>query len=87
MDCYNNQDFAGVYRQVERFTPIALKLARVASEADLAARGALSDFTKFRAFVAPDRAAKVALYREALRFNPANDNVRHLLEKVEASGA
>jgi hypothetical protein len=87
MDCYNNQDFAGLYRQVERFTPIALKLARVASEADLASRGALSDFTKFRAFVATERAAQVALYREALRFNPANDNVRHLLERAEASGA
>jgi hypothetical protein len=87
MDCYNNQDFAGLYRQVERFTPIALKLARVASEADLASRGALSDFTKFRAFMAPDLAARITLYREALRFNPANDNVRHLLEKAEASGA
>ena len=35
----------------------------------MAARGALSDFFKFRGFVQRDREQKLALYREALRLN------------------
>ena len=43
------------------------------------ARAAVADFYKFRGFVAGDHSRKVALYREALRFNPSNGNVRDLL--------
>ena len=46
------------------------------------ARAALSDFWKFRGFLAADREQKAVLYREALRFNPANNNVRDLLAEL-----
>src|SRR5262249_36627871 len=80
-DCYNNEDMPRLWQQVERFTPFALKLARLVAErpGELAARAALSDFYKFRGFTAEDREARVALYREALHYNPANANVRELL--------
>ena len=50
---------------------------------DLTTRAALAEFFKFRAFVASDPDQKRALYREALAFNPANDNVRDLLGNLE----
>ena len=50
------------------------------------ARAALGGFTKFRGFVAADSARKAELYREALRFNPADENVRELLARLEGSG-
>ena len=73
--------------QVERFTPFALQLARQVEgrPGDLAARAALAGFTKFRGFVAADPARRADLYREALRFNPADDNVRELLAQLEGT--
>jgi hypothetical protein len=81
LDLYNAEDAPGLREQVDRFTPFALQLARLVEDrpGDLSARAALADFYKFRGFVAGDRARKAALYREALRFHPANDNVRSLL--------
>jgi hypothetical protein len=85
LDLYNAGDAPGLHTQVERYTPFALHLARLAQDrpGELPARAALADFYKFRGFLAPDRAAKVALYREALRFDPANANVRHLLAELD----
>src|SRR5262249_37567333 len=82
-------DPPGLTAQVERFTPFALQLARLVEErpGDLAARAALADFYKFRGFVSRDREQKAALYREALGFNPANENVRDLLAELERGGA
>ncbi|HEY7158223.1 MAG TPA: hypothetical protein VH575_30000, partial [Gemmataceae bacterium] len=87
LDLYHLNDAAGLRMRVERFTPFALQLARRIDErpGDLSARAALSDFWKFRGFVAADRAHKAALYREALRFNPVNTNVRDLLAELEAT--
>ena len=72
--------------------PFALQLARGCAAAaaaeqgwagELAARAALSEFFKFRGFIADDWERKRALYREALELNPANDNVRKLLADLE----
>jgi hypothetical protein len=81
LDLYNTEDGPRLREQVERFTPFALQLARLVEgrPGDVAARAAVADFYKFRGFVAADRARKAALYREALRFNPSNGNVRDLL--------
>jgi tetratricopeptide (TPR) repeat protein len=85
LDCYNNEDAPRLWEQVERFTPFALKLARMIENRadDLTARGVLSEFYKFRGFIADGRERKIALYREALKFNPANQNVRELLAELE----
>jgi tetratricopeptide (TPR) repeat protein len=87
LDCYNNEDARQLWQQVERFTPFALKLVRLVQDrpGEWAARTALSEFTKYRGFIAAGRAQKVALYREALHLNPANENVRELLASLEAS--
>ena len=81
--------------EVERYTPFALQLMRGYGAVtttgqggpgwpgELAARAALSEFFKFRGFVADDWDRKRALYREALELNPANDNVRNLLAELE----
>ena len=82
LDLYDTQDADRLRTEVERATPLALQLARGCGE-DLAARAALSEFFKFRGFVADDPVRKRALYREALEFNPANDNVRKLLADLE----
>jgi hypothetical protein len=86
LDLYHQGNAVALRAQVERFTPFALQLARRIDErpGDLPARAALADFWKFRGFVADDRARKAALYREALRFNPANNNVRDLLAELES---
>jgi hypothetical protein len=86
-DLYQLGDASTLRQQTERFTPFALQLARVVEDraGDLAARAALADFYKFRGFVCRDRDQKAALYREALHFNPANDNVRALLAELEPS--
>jgi tetratricopeptide (TPR) repeat protein len=83
-DCYHNEDGHTLVHEVERFTPFALKLARLVEPrpAELSARAALADFYKFRAFIHPDRQGRVALLREALRFNPANHNVQELLAEL-----
>jgi len=86
LDLYNAGDPRRLAEHVERFTPFASQLARLSEDrpGDLAARAALSDFYKFRGFVAGERARKIELYREALRFNPGNDNVRGLLADLGA---
>lgn len=84
LDLYHQNDAATLRGQLERFTPFALQLARRIEErpGDLPARVALSDFWKFRGFLGSDREQKILLYREALRFNPANNNVRDLLAEL-----
>jgi hypothetical protein len=85
LDLYHQNDPAGLRAQVERFTPFALQLARRIDErpGDLSARAALADFWKFRGFLSADRQQKISLYREALRLNPANNNVHDLLAELE----
>jgi hypothetical protein len=85
LDLYHQGDVAALREQAERFTPLALQLARLAADrpGDLAARAAVAEYWKFRGFVSRDRAERVALYHEALRFNPANANVRDLLAELE----
>jgi hypothetical protein len=82
LDLYHQNDITMLRRQLDRFTPFALQLARRIDKppGELPARAALSDYWKFRGFFAADREQKAALYREALRFNPANANVRELLD-------
>jgi hypothetical protein len=85
LDCYNNEDAEALVRQVSRFTPFALKLARLIEgrPGELAARVALAEFYKFRGFTAADPAEKRALYREAARFDAENENVRQLMAEAE----
>jgi hypothetical protein len=80
-DLYNLQAVQTLVEQVSRYTPFALHLARLIEDrpGDLSSRSVLSEFCKFRGFVEPNPADKIALYREALRLNPANGNVRDLL--------
>ena len=82
LDLYNAEDRGRLTVQVARFLPFAQQLARLVEgkPGDLASRAALSEFFKFRGFVASDHADRVSMYRAALRFNPANDNVRELLK-------
>jgi hypothetical protein len=86
-DLYRLGEPGELRAQLERFTPFALQLARRIEErpGELYARAALSDFWKVRGFLAADREHKTDLYREALRLNPANHNVRDLLAELEAS--
>jgi hypothetical protein len=88
LDLYHATAAPLLQQQVERFTPFAQHLARLIDgrPAELAARAALADFWKFRGFVAADRHQKIALYREALAFNPANTNVQSLLAELEPHG-
>jgi len=83
-DCYVNEDARRLWEGVERYTPFALQLALLSDkrQADLTARAALAEFYKFRGFVAPQRERKLALFREALGFDPRNENVRELLEQA-----
>jgi hypothetical protein len=90
LDCYNNEDMGRLWRGVERFTPFAMQLARLVDRAggvELSARAALAEFYKFRGFVTADVEHKAALYREALRFHPGNDNVRKLLAEIGPENA
>lgn len=84
-DCYVNEDARRLWEGVERYTPFALNLALLADkrQADLTARAALGEFYKYRGFVAPQSERKLALFREALAFDPRNENVRELLEQAE----
>jgi hypothetical protein len=84
LDLYHLHDAPGLREQLDRYTPFALQLARLVEgqAGHLAARSALADFWKFRGFMEIDRDGKAALYREALRFNPANSNVRDLLAEL-----
>ena len=79
LDLYNLHD-RRLFDEVERRVPFAECLAeRIGEGGGLAARSALSEFWKFRGFCAGDRREKLALYRQALAFHPANDNVRNLI--------
>jgi len=86
LDLYHAGSPPALIEQVERFMPFALQLARLIENqpSALAARAALAEFYKFRGFITRDREQKKALYRDALRFNPANENVRNLLDALEA---
>jgi hypothetical protein len=88
-DLYNAGALGRLHDEVDRHAPFAERLARLTEEraGDLAARAALSDFYKVRGFVCGERARKVELYLEALRFNPANANVRDLLAEIGEPGA
>ena len=79
--------FAPAVGRRGRYTPFALQLAVLADrrEADLTARAVLAEFYKFRGFVAPEREHRRSLFREALAFDPRNENVRELLEQTENS--
>jgi hypothetical protein len=85
LDLYNAGDARRLYEQAERHTPFALQLARLVEDrpGDLSARAAVADFYKFRGLLAPERDRKIALYRDALRFNPTNQNVCDLLADLE----
>jgi hypothetical protein len=85
LDCYNNEAPQTLWEQVERFTPFALKLARLVDKrpGEWAARVALAEFYKYRGFIAADRAEKISLYQQARCFNPDNDNVRQLLDELQ----
>jgi hypothetical protein len=89
LDLHHLGDAAGLREQVDRYTPFALQLARLVADrpGDLAARAAVAEYWKFRGFISRDPDERVALYREALRFNPANSNVRDLLAQLGPVGA
>jgi tetratricopeptide (TPR) repeat protein len=86
-DLYRANARRALAQQVERFMPFALKLARLVVDrpAEVAARAVLSDFYKFRGYVQDDKDQKLTLYREALRLNPGNNNVRELLAELEGA--
>ncbi|HZT80302.1 MAG TPA: hypothetical protein VFA26_08775 [Gemmataceae bacterium] len=88
LDCYNNEAQGRIWEGVQDHTPSAVRLARLVEgrPGDLAARAALAEFWKFRGFVENRRDRRAALYREALRFNPADENVRQLLEEMGPEG-
>jgi tetratricopeptide (TPR) repeat protein len=87
LDLYNTENRERLTELVGRFTPFAQQLARLVEDrpGDLAARAALSEFLKFRGFVAAEPVDRVAHYREALRFNAQNQNVRELLKGLGES--
>jgi hypothetical protein len=84
LDCYNNEDPRTLWEQVPRFHPFAVKLARLVDHQpqEWSARAAVAEFYKFRGLMAPHRAEKIAVYREALRFNPDDINLRELLASL-----
>lgn len=85
LDFYNAGDRDGLVEQLERFTPFAMQLARIVEgkPEEHAPRAALSEFWKFRAFLSDDDAERRRLYEQSLAFNPANENVRDLLAKMD----
>jgi hypothetical protein len=85
LDLYRLQAGTMLSDQVHRFVPFAAKLSRLVEHrpAELSARAAVSDFNKFRGFIQRDPEKKAAFYREALRWNPGNDNARDLLGQLE----
>jgi hypothetical protein len=68
-------------RSAAREEQWALDLARrlLASDTSPSNQMVRAEFYKFRGVVAAGRGRQAALYHEALRFNPANANVRELL--------
>jgi hypothetical protein len=89
IDLDNTHDPERLREQAKRFTPFGLQLARIVGNApdELPARSALGEFWKFRALVESDPVAKAHLFREALRLDPTNDNVRELLAELGVSDA
>src|SRR5205823_11677424 len=89
LDLYDLRDAAKLKDEVDRYTPFSQQLAKTLGKTgdtwpeEMTARTALSEFFKYRAFVTDDMARKRELYREALAFNPANENVRNLLGGLE----
>lgn len=83
LDLYDNEDHSELKKQVERFTMFARQLAKMLTDDDLPAKTALAEFYKFRGYIAATIDERIALYREALEFNPANENVRELLSELE----
>src|SRR5260370_24327249 len=57
LDLYHARASRALHDQVDRFTPFAAQLLRLVEDrpGDVAARGALSDFFKFRGFVQRDK--------------------------------
>jgi hypothetical protein len=85
LDCYNNEDAPRLWHGVECYTPLADHLVRLIEEdgGRLPALAALAGFFKFRGFVASERDQKIGFYRQALRFNPGDENVKNLLAEIE----
>jgi hypothetical protein len=74
-ECYAISDLDKLAQGVERFTPFALQLGRLIERskgAELTARSALAEFTKFRGYVADDPQRKAELYREAEHWHPTH---------------
>jgi len=84
LDFYNTEDRPGMAEQVSRHLPLANHLGRLVADApgELTARAALAEFTKFRGFVEASPPARAELYREGLKWDPANDNLRELLRDM-----
>jgi hypothetical protein len=85
VDLYNANDGRRLFRELDRYTPHAIHLARLVSErpGELAARAVLSQFYKFRGLLSADPAQKRAFYQTALDFNPGNSNARELLAELD----
>lgn len=86
LDFYTVENLGSMAEQVARHRPLADHLARLIAErpGELSSRAALSEFAKFRGFVEQDRDNQLRFYREALKWNPHNDNVRQLLSDMGA---
>lgn len=91
LDFYNTEDRSGMGEQVARHLPLMNHLGRLieGKPGELAARAALAEFLKFKGFSEPGREKRVEAYREALKWDPANANVRDLLRDMgeEVPGA
>jgi hypothetical protein len=85
LDYYHAEDTSGLREQVVRHRPFAEHLSRLTAQrrGEVAAQRALSEFWKLRGFVESDPEAQLALYREALAFDPTNENVKQLLEEMQ----
>jgi hypothetical protein len=84
VDFYNTEDRSGMAEQVSRHLPLMNHLGRLieGKSSELAARAALAEFIKFKGFVEPRSEARAAIYREALKWDPSNANVRDLLRDM-----
>ncbi len=83
LDLYHLGAAATLRVQVERFAPFALQLARALTNVPATCRAARRcRISGSSAVSSSPTAQKAALYREALRFNPANNNVHDLLAEL-----
>ncbi|MFQ3652257.1 MAG: hypothetical protein SNJ75_18220 [Gemmataceae bacterium] len=85
VDCYNAEQVNSLRELVQRHRPFAEHLNRLIAEqpGEITARTVLSDFWKARGFIESDTHSKAALYREALKLNPNNENVQQLLADLQ----